>query len=72
MRKVYMIDLGLLIAAGTIAVVLTTKPVASQVAEAGPDQKLTSSPTPEVVVQESSRTTDQQEAHAETVSAPDR
>ena len=30
MRKIYMVDLGLLVAAGTIAVVLTAKPVSSQ------------------------------------------
>ena len=30
MRKIYMVDLGLLVAAGAIAAVLTAKPVSSQ------------------------------------------
>lgn len=30
MRKIYMVDLGLLVAAGTIAAVLTAKPISSQ------------------------------------------
>lgn len=71
MRKVYMIDLGLLIAAGTIAIVLTAKPVSSQVQDAGPDRAPASLAGHGVVVQEFSKAA-VQEAHGEKVSEPDR
>ena len=41
MRRIYLVDLGLLVAAGTLAIVLTAKPVSSEPASNGEETEIT-------------------------------
>lgn len=72
MRKVYVIDLGLLIAAGTLAVVLTTKSGSSLVSQVLPEREAATLSKAAFVVGEALRPADQREMHGETGSEPDR
>jgi hypothetical protein len=72
MRRVYVIDLGLIFAAGTLAVALMAKPDSSLVSQALPEREAAILSKAAFAVGEALRPADQRETHGETISEPDR
>lgn len=72
MRRIYKIDLGLLIAAGAIAFVLMAEPGSSKVADGGSVWEAANVSKVGEVVREAFRPADQPGAHGEELSEPDR
>ncbi len=72
MRRIYKIDLGLLIAAGAIAFVLTAKPGSSKVVDGGSVWEAANLSKVGEVVREAFGPSDQPGTHGEELSEPDR
>lgn len=72
MRRVYVIDLGLIVAAGALAVTLVAKHDTPLMSQALPEREAAMLSKAAFAVGEALRPADKQETHGETISEPDR